>query len=433
MVALRTLATAGAGLLIVGIGIAASRAQETQKGSSEQILKSHDLKRTGTVWLLPGETAILKDLRDARALSREIGEGIAQQQAFEYGSQERQAQVMQLREQSNLLNQQLAEVNQQLGSLAGAGGNFVAQQRAQLGRQNNILVAQLNQVRNQLNAFQDQSKDQEKDTKLQLNAEVGKTREKYMEAILELRKAVDEISAKYDELKNNQEVTKALASLSSTTKSQHRLGPSKALADAIKLLKRSEGSVQSESIELHRENGVFHVMAMLNGKVPVRMVFDTGAGLTTISAKLASQIGLKPLPSDSPVELTVANGAKVQGKKMTIPTVRVGKTTVKNVDCAVMPEANGDVDPLLGQSFFKNLTIEFNQDTGRLKISKVDTAAGSEAAADFDAKDNPSAAKSKRTARQPKATSKSKRATRKYRSTDTPDGAAPEGILDQPN
>jgi clan AA aspartic protease (TIGR02281 family) len=178
-------------------------------------------------------------------------------------------------------------------------------------------------------------------------------------------------------------------------------------------------------------------MTMLNGKVPVRMVFDTGAGLTTISAKLASQIGLKPSPSDSPVELTVANGAKVQGKKMTIATVRVGKTTVKNVECAVMPQATGDVDPLLGQSFFKNLTIEFNQDTGRLKITKVDTTgegADSKALADPDSADSPkAAAKTKRTARQPKTASKGKRGARKYRSTDTQDGPVPDGNLDQPN
>jgi aspartyl protease family protein len=435
MVVSRALAAVSAGLLIVAIGIVGSKAQEAQKDSAEQVLKSHELKRSGTVWLLPGEAAILKDLRDARALSREIGEGIAQQQAFEYGSQERKGQVQQLREESNLLNQQVTMLNQQLDSLAGATGNVYAQQqRAQLARQHNMLVARLNQVTNQVNALQDQSKDQEKDTKLQLNAEVGKTKERYTEAILELRKAVDEITAKYDELKSNPEVTKALASLSASTKSQHRLGPSKALGDAIKLLKRSAGSVQTESIELHRENGVFHVMAMLNGKVPVRMVFDTGAGLTTISSKLASQIGLKPSPSDSPVELTVANGAKVQGKKMTIPTVRVGKTVVKNVECAVMPQATGDVDPLLGQSFFKNLTIEFNQDTGRLKITKVDTTGESGAGADTDAKDNPAtAAKTKRTARQPKTASKGKRATRKYRSTDTQDGPMPDGNLDQPN
>ena len=75
--------------------------------------------------------------------------------------------------------------------MAGAGGVFVQQQRAQLGRQNNMIVAQLNQINTRLQAIQDQSKNQDKDTKLQLTAEVGKTKEKYAEAILELRKAVD--------------------------------------------------------------------------------------------------------------------------------------------------------------------------------------------------------------------------------------------------
>src|SRR4051794_10030095 len=263
MVVLRALATVGAGLLIVAIGIAGSKAEEAQKDSPEQILKSHELKRSGTVWLLPGEAAILKDLRDARALSREIGEGIAQQQAFEYGTQERREQVQQLREQSTLISQQIIQLNQQLRNLVSppGGNNFVAQQRNQLANQHNILLMQRDQINNQLNAMQDQSKDQEKDTKLLLNAEVGKTKERYTEAILELRKAVDEITAKYDELKNNEEVTKALTSLSASTKSQHRLGPSKALSEAIKLLKKSAGSVQSESIALQRENGVFHVMA----------------------------------------------------------------------------------------------------------------------------------------------------------------------------
>ena len=74
-----------------------------------------------------------------------------------------------------------------------------------------------------------------------------------------------------------------------STKTKQRLGPSKPLLDAIKLLEKAEGSVQSETIELHRDGGVFHVYANLN-KVPTKMVFDTGAGLTTISAKLAQDL-----------------------------------------------------------------------------------------------------------------------------------------------
>ena len=115
-----------------------------------------------------------------------------------------------------------------------------------------------------------------------------------MQAVSDLRKSVDEITAKYAEVSGKEEVTKALKDLSASSKIKQKLGPSKDLTAAIKWLARFEGSVQSETVELHRENGVDHVDVMLNGKGPVRMVFDTGAGPTTLSAELASQLGLKP-------------------------------------------------------------------------------------------------------------------------------------------
>jgi len=34
-------------------------------------------------------------------------------------------------------------------------------------------------------------------------------------------------------------------------------------------------------------------------------------------------------------------------KQMTIPSVRVSTFTVANVECVVMPEEKGDIDPLL--------------------------------------------------------------------------------------
>ena len=148
-----------------------------------------------------------------------------------------------------------------------------------------------------LNALQEQSKEQGPEQKLQLNAEVAQSREKYMQAVLDLRKSVDELTAKYDELSKNTEITKAIDALSASTKSKQRLGPSAKIRDAIKLLEKAEGSVQSENIELHREHGVDHVYASL-GKVSTKMVLDTGASLTTISAKLASRIGLKPKAGD---------------------------------------------------------------------------------------------------------------------------------------
>jgi clan AA aspartic protease (TIGR02281 family) len=237
-----------------------------------------------------------------------------------------------------------------------------------------------------------------------------------MQAVLDLRKSVDEITAKYDELAKNAEVTKALEALSTSSKSKQKLGPSKALRDAIKLLEKSERLVQSETIELHRENGVFHVYATL-GKLPTKMVFDTGAGLTTISAKLAARIGLNPKPGDPAVHLKTADGTVVEGKQLAIPSVRVGKFTIPNVECAVMPAAKGDVDPLLGQSFFKYFKVEFSPEAGRLSLKKLETSeteADSKPVADADStKSAPkAAAKSRRPTRQPRATAKSKRPAR---------------------
>ena len=189
-----------------------------------------------------------------------------------------------------------------------------------------------------------------------------------MQSVLDLRKSVDEIKGKYDALGKDPEVTKALEALSASSKSKHKLGPSKALTEAIKLLERAERTVQSDSIPIHKENGVFHVSTMLmngNKKVPAKMVFDTGAGLTTISSKLADSLGLKAKPTDEPITMKIADGSEIKGRKLVVPFVRVGKFTIANVECAVMPAEKLDVDPLLGQTFFKHFKVEFSRRGGK--------------------------------------------------------------------
>ena len=207
-----------------------------------------------------------------------------------------------------------------------------------------------------------------------------------MQAVLDLRKSVDDLTAKYDELAKNPEVTKALETLSSSTKSKQKLGPSAKIREAMKLLEKAEGSVQSDIIELHREGGVDHVYATL-GKVYTKMVFDTGASLTTVSAKLAARIGFKPKAGDPPVRLTTADGTVVEAKRMVIPSVRLGKFTIQNVECAVMPAEKGDVDPLLGQSFFKHFKVEYSAEARKLSLKKLETEGDdTKSVADADAK-----------------------------------------------
>ena len=127
-----------------------------------------------------------------------------------------------------------------------------------------------------------------------------------------------------------------------------------------------------ESVEPDRQNGVYHVQAWLNEKGPFRMVFDTGAGITTIPAKIATQIGLEPRPDDPTIELKIADGNKVAAKKVTIPKVKVGKVTVSNVECAVMPADRGDASLLLGQTFIEH--VRYTMRSGKLMIERLETA-----------------------------------------------------------
>lgn len=433
MVAYRAGRSIGLTVLLAAVASAAAQGQDPAPAelTPQAVLKSHNLERSGTTWTLRDEKAVLKDLRDARDVYRQVAQGMMSQQELEFGAQNRQDALLQLRERSAVLDQSIAEFDVQLNALVAppGGNNFVQQQRNLLSQQRNLLVAEHNQVVNQLNTLQEQqNKDQGQDQKLQLNAEVAQSREKYMQAVLDLRKSVDALTAKYDELAKNPEATKALEALSASTKSKQRLGPSAKIRDAIKLLEKAERSVQSETIELHRENGVFRVYSSL-GKVPTKMIFDTGASLTTISAKLASRIGLKLKTGDPTVQLTTADGTVVEAKRLVIPSVRVGKFTVQNVECAVMPAEKGDVDPLLGQTFFKHFKVEFSAEAGRLSLKKLDTD-GDGAETKTSAK---ATTKGRRAVRPPRAAVKSKRSTQNRPSASGGDAQAPPDGGPDPN
>jgi hypothetical protein len=53
--------------------------------------------------------------------------------------------------------------------------------------------------------------------------------------------------------------------------------------------------------------------------------------------------------------------------------MRVGKFTVNNVACAVMPADKADIPLLLGQSFHRHFTYKFTPESGRLVLSKIET------------------------------------------------------------
>jgi clan AA aspartic protease (TIGR02281 family) len=351
--------------------LAGTTLSHAKQQAPADVLKNQGLKRSpGATWVVAGEAVFLKGVRRAQGLSKQLQIAQQQQQALEMGNQNPQVLINNYRQQIESLDQTIAAYDQQLDNMGPPSGNQAATvYHNMVVQERNAYVTEQNRLRRVINQLADQ-RGQFQDMKKQFNVEVAQVRESYMQAFSGLRTAVDEITSKYAEVSKNEDVAKALKELSASSRIKQKLGPSKDFTSAIKWLGRFEGSVQSETVELHREGGVDHVDVMLNGKGPVRMVFDTGAGPTTLSAELASRMNLKP--TDRTMELVVADGTKVTAKVMIIRTVTVGRLTVKDVTCVVMPKDKGDVAPLLGQSFLQRFDYKYTQGSGRLVLNKVE-------------------------------------------------------------
>ena len=101
---------------------------------------------------------------------------------------------------------------------------------------------------------------------------------------------------------------------------------------------------------------------------------DSGATLISLPHKVAVEFDLEPGPSAPTLTLQLANGAEIPAKLVTISEVRVGKFTVKDVECAVLgPEAT-DAEPLLGMSFLGVFKFEINAQAGTLNMVKLETS-----------------------------------------------------------
>ncbi len=349
---------------------AASAARKDDVGPVK-ILKNYAIERqrsSASAWSLAGEAAVLNKFRAARSLALQLAEA-QQQQQFDMGDQIPRAMIDYYQGHIAMRDARIAEIDQQLAQLAGVQSNLVVnfhnilvQERNALGGEQSRLQTMINNVSRQGNMNQNE--------KAQFSRDVAVMRESFVKAVEDLHDAVGDIKAKYDEMGKNTEVKKALADLTASTRGNQKLGPSKDLVTAIKWVERIRGKVQTESFELRREGGIDHLDVMLNGKGPVSMVFDTGAGPTTIPARLAPDLGLKSTGRTVPCK--VADGTQINAKLMVIPLVKVGRLTVRNVTCVVMPADKGDSPPLLGQTFLQYFDYKYTQKTGKLVLTKVE-------------------------------------------------------------
>ncbi len=327
------------------------------------LLKGRGLKRVGSTYVLASEGEVQKKITELRALRNQLILAAQRQANSELQAEDEKGMMREMLRQRVLLNEQITAFDQQIRSFGGAAPELIAQR--------NEVVSAYNGLGDRIRLLQSGPG---ADPKVQdrLLAELSRRREGYIQAVLDLRQLADAATKSYAELADDAAVKEALESLGLNSRSKPKLGPSAQFTANLKLLERIEQSVMSDAVDLRKEGGVFWVNATFNGKLTRPMVFDTGASLTMIPAGLAEEIGLKPSPADPVVRCETADGTVVEARRMTIPSMRVGRFTVNAVECAVMPAGKGKVAPLLGQSFHRHFTYKFTSESGHLVMSRVE-------------------------------------------------------------
>lgn len=96
--------------------------------------------------------------------------------------------------------------------------------------------------------------------------------------------------------------------------------------------------------------------------------------------KVANDLAVM-VPKDAEViKLVLADGNVIEGKRIELAMVRVGRFEVEHVECAVLSDKYPGAEPLLGMSFLGKFNFKIDPDAGKLTMTKVDES-GKEAAA----------------------------------------------------
>ena len=348
-----------ASALLAGLApfIGAARADELS--DAKTALEKAGVRVLATGVMLANEGDLGKELGKSAQLRRTMTLVNKDLQAAEQTAAKGQQALNQLKLQHVQLSTQLAKINP----------NDVAL--------NNKLVGALKALEGQFElGAQEKAKLDEQVKAARIKA--SEAREAYLEFVLAARKLGDKLEADYAKKVNDPEVKAALARLNAAAGKQFTLAPTAALIASLKALKRLEDTILSEAIELRSDGRSLWVKVKVDEKYDQEMVVDSGASLVCLPHAVAAKFGMKPTEKDPLVTLVLADGREIQGRRMNIKSLRVGRFEVEDVDGVVLGEDAVAAQPALGLSFLEHFKFEI--DTGAKSLTMVKISADGAAA-----------------------------------------------------
>ena len=125
-------------------------------------------------------------------------------------------------------------------------------------------------------------------------------------------------------------------------------------------------------IKIKFSKGRFGVVnALLNKKITASLLVDSGASHVVISEKIARQLGIEDLEDKPTIHSVLADGSITTGFSITLDSVKVGDSEVKNVNTTVSKRPPGaGLDGLLGMTFLSHFHLKIDAKENCLVLEK---------------------------------------------------------------
>jgi clan AA aspartic protease (TIGR02281 family) len=334
---------AWAGVCVV---LALSQVAPAAENAGKDPLKDAGLVRSGNVFVLPDDAAVVSGVASLRKTKM----------AADQETRARHAIDLQLAAKRNAVENDYKEWNTLQTKLSLV---------TDVGVHNRIVMRM-----NRLVADQKQAIQAQKDLEEQAGKTSTSAKTKFVDDVASLNTKADAVAERYKALANDPAVKGAISSMNATSLTKVALGPTAEFSAAVAELKKWQSAVESEAIPLIERNGIHMVDALLNGEHFV-LGLDTGASAVTLPFEIAEKLNLVPGEQDPTIKMQLADGNLIEGKQMTLKTVRVGRFTVQNVTCVVLQKDLKDAPSILGGSFLNHFIFRIDPGANELHLSQI--------------------------------------------------------------
>ena len=219
---------------------------------------------------------------------------------------------------------------------------------------------------NRLLADVKESQQAQKDLEEQAGKASTTAKTQFVDDVAALSVKADAASERYKVLSVDPAVKTALAAVPAKA----ALGPTPEFATSIAELKKWQSAVESEAIPLTEDHGIHMVDALLNGEHFV-LGFDTGASAVTLPWQVAEKLNMTPGEQDPTVQMQLADGNLIEGKQMSLKSVRVGRFTINDVTCVVLQKDLHDAPLILGGSFLNHFIVKLDPAANELHLTQL--------------------------------------------------------------